>query len=169
MPRQYNRRYVERVIGPSIAYVPLTLDKRALIDSADTDLVDQFTWFAHHHHTGSFYAYSNTKGRNRTGLKLHRWIMGNPESQVDHINGDPLDNRRCNLRLVNASQNSKNARVRKDNSSGHKCIAKRGNKWRIQIQSEYGRYGRTCITLEEAINVRDYLLRELHGDFARIA
>lgn len=61
-----------------------------------------------------------------------------PSSQVDHINGDRADNRFCNLRLVNNSENQQNRRhARKDNTSstfmgvGFRSIT---GKWRARIQ-----------------------------------
>lgn len=47
--------------------------------------------------------------------RLHNIVMGKaPQDKplIDHINCDGLDNRRCNLRFVNHSQNGKNRRIR---------------------------------------------------------
>jgi hypothetical protein len=41
-----------------------------------------------------------------------------PDGEVDHINGDPTDNRLKNLRVVTLAQNRRNAARRKDNASG---------------------------------------------------
>lgn len=41
-----------------------------------------------------------------------------PDGEVDHINGDPADNRIANLRVVKGSQNSRNQKRRKDNKTG---------------------------------------------------
>lgn len=43
-----------------------------------------------------------------------RW----PDNEIDHINGDGTDNRRCNLREVTHSQNGKNQKLHKNNKSG---------------------------------------------------
>ena len=60
-----------------------------------------------------------------------------PTQQIDHINGDKMDNRFSNLRDVNTSQNKQNTRVaRIDNTSGmlgaHKCAGTQ--KWKAQIR-----------------------------------
>ena len=69
---------------------------------------------------------------------MHRLILGAKEGQcVDHINGDPLDNRKENIRICTLSQNSQNRRQRKDNTSGLKGVswAKREKKWVSYIRS----------------------------------
>lgn len=63
-----------------------------------------------------------------------------PEKDVDHINGDRLDNRWCNLRLVDRQTNLRNMGVRSDNSSGYPGVsfAKDRNKWHAYIGSSIG-------------------------------
>jgi hypothetical protein len=135
MPRQYTHRDPILVIGPSIAYLPLTQGFFTLIDSGDAHGVALYSWYSHRHHTGSVYVYGNTKGKDRTGLKLHRFLMGNPENLVDHINGNTLDNRRCNLRVATTSESVINTRIRADNASGLRglCFESESGKWLVQI------------------------------------
>ena len=55
--------------------------------------------------------------------KLHRLIMDAPNGMVvDHINGDPLDNRKCNLRICTQQQNSMNKVKSKSNTTGFKGV-----------------------------------------------
>jgi hypothetical protein len=75
-------------------------------------------------------------GESRTGSRLHRYVMDAPIGvDVDHINGDTLDNRRENLRLVTARQNQANSRKRKEASSKYKGVAWHpvSGKWRAYI------------------------------------
>lgn len=61
----------------------------------------------------------------------NRW----PENEVDHINGDPSDNRLCNLRHASRQQNGRNIKLRDDNKSGVSGVRwnKREQKWKAQI------------------------------------
>lgn len=83
------------------------------------------------------------------------WLMvtGEQPEQIDHINGDPSDNRFSNLRAVCKSQNMRNIRLRKDNSSGHVGVsrASKGNSWEVMLA---GRYLGSFPTKEEAIAAR---------------
>ena len=72
--------------------------------------------------------------------KAHRlawlYIYGNmPPYQIDHINGNPSDNRICNLREATQSQNQFNKKIGKNNSSGYKGVSwhKATQKWRVRI------------------------------------
>lgn len=67
------------------------------------------------------------------------YMLGNkPEGFVDHINGDPFDNRWENLRIVTSSDNSKNKQKPSNNKSGLIGVHwdSRGNKWKAQINSK---------------------------------
>jgi len=70
---------------------------------------------------------------------FHRWVVDAPPgSVVDHINGDKLDNRRANLRIVTNQLNQVNRkRLNMNNTSGHRGVrrsnASRKNPWLAQI------------------------------------
>ena len=59
-----------------------------------------------------------------------------PENQIDHINGNPLDNRIGNLRDVSSSQNARNRRLSKANKSGVPGVfwLKDRNRWWAKIR-----------------------------------
>jgi HNH endonuclease len=57
-----------------------------------------------------------------------------PENQIDHIDGSGLNNRIENLRDVTNAENQKNAKKRKDNTSGHVGVCRRFGKWVAHIQ-----------------------------------
>lgn len=81
--------------------------------------------------------YINTHGyiqETRTGLLLHRLVMNAPKGvQVDHINGDKLDNRRENLRLCDNTQNSHNQQRHVAGQSKYKGVRRNGKRWQAQI------------------------------------
>lgn len=105
-------------------------------------------------------------------LRFHRVAMkiDDPKVQVDHINGNRLDNRKINLRLCTNQENSMNKYENSNNSSGYKGVYfdKERNKWRGAIQ-----YNRKSIkspkrynTPEEAYQWYIEKSNELFGDYS---
>lgn len=114
--------------------IPLTRGKFALVDSDDYEKVTQYTWRC------TVYGYAVAyMGGGRKAPKyqpMHRFLLDAPRGvQVDHINGNPLDNRRSNIRLCTAAQNSQNTRKRKGTSSRFKGVYwhKAASKWMAYI------------------------------------
>ena len=112
--------------------------------------------------------YSGTKdGLN--GKLLHRIIMDDPEDLiVDHINRNPLDNRRDNLRIVSIQENSMNLNMRKTNKSGITgvCWDKNVNKWVAKITYKYKRIHLGCFdNLEDARKARKDAEMKYFGEF----
>ncbi len=101
---------------------------------------------------------------------LHRLIMGAQKGQiVDHINGNSLDNRKCNLRFATAKQNSVNSKARKNNLSGHKGVSWNVacRKWMAIIMNSGKRYYLGVFTHKDrAAMAYDRAALFLHGEFA---
>lgn len=103
--------------------------------------------------------------------RIHRYIMNCPKGmEVDHINGDKLDNRKGNLRICTHSENEANKGIQKNNASGHKDIywEKSTNKWNVKIKFNGKTYKKRFGTINEAINHRNKMIKIIHGEFARI-
>ncbi len=99
-------------------------------------------------------------------LKHGRW----PQASIDHINGDPLDNRPENLRECTHAQNMWNKRVYKNNKSGVKGVYwhKVVGKWVASIKRD----GKRIVAgyyhdLSEAADAVAKLREQFHGDFAK--
>lgn len=99
------------------------------------------------------------------------WMEGYWPDQVDHINGDPLDNRWVNLREANSSVNQRNAKLRNDNTSGHCGVSlhSASGKWlaRIGVDGRLKKLGAfkdkaDAIAARKAAEVR-YGYHENHG------
>lgn len=148
-------------------------DKVTIVDDEDYDKVmaaisEKSKWYAVNHNPSSKY-YAMNGGRDKS---VHRVIMDAPKGMdVDHINGDPLDNRKENLRLCTRRENCRNKKVRADSKSGFKGVYVRPNdRYQAYIGDpakksrhiNLGTYG----TPEEAARAYDKKAIELHGEYA---
>jgi hypothetical protein len=111
--------------------ISLTRGHVALVDDDDYELLSAFKW----HLDGSGYASRDAQiAGKRIKVRMHRVLTGlecGDKRQVDHINGNRLDNRRENLRIVLQSENLLNVRRHRDNKSGFKGVSlhKPTGKW----------------------------------------
>lgn len=104
--------------------IRLTKGYEATVDDGDYDRLAQYSWW---YHPGG-YAKTEVwdKDRKRSvGLYMHRLITNcPPDKQVDHINGNGLDNRKENLRVCSQYINQQNrTRLNKNNKSGFRGVS----------------------------------------------
>ena len=158
--------------GLEMKQIHLTKNKIAIVDDEDFDYLSKWKWC----YTNKGYAFrsqkrSETGSKKRKGVYLHRQLMGNPSQQVDHINGDTLDNRKANLRLANHSENMRNRKLQKNNTSGFKGVwfNKKRQKFIATIKiNGQSRTIKSANTAEEAAKAYDIKAKELYGSFARL-
>lgn len=112
-------------------FVPVASGHWMLIDERDQPMILRSSWSRH----TQGYAHARIAGRL---VYAHRLLMGlapGDRRHVDHRNGDKLDNRRCNLRVVpGAAANGQNRRGGRG-SSKHRGVTfvKATGKWRAQV------------------------------------
>lgn len=150
--------------------IPLTQGQHALVDDADYERVSQHKWHIKRYSGGLAYATGRPNGGERKVL-MHRFILNPPDGfEVDHINGDGLDNRRANLRVCSHAENQKNVKKPTTNTSGYKGVAwsKHHLRWKAEIRANGKRiHLGTFDTAEEAAAAYDTAAKQMHGEFAR--
>ena len=103
-----------------VYHVPTDSYYEIKVDAEDINKVMFKKWYINTpQNARTLYVANDTVG------KMHRYIMNVTDSSilVDHINRDGLDNRKCNLRLVNCSENKKNMSAMKTSTTGINGVA----------------------------------------------
>ena len=133
MPRQFTPRPAIYVIGPSIAYIPLSRGQFTCVDRGDANWLSTWSWYAEwNKNCRSFYPIRNTyDSGKRTKIRMQAQILGTKGRMVtgDHLNHNGLDNRRANLLKATAKQQRANQRRQTDLSERAKKQLRVGGKW----------------------------------------
>lgn len=137
-----------------------------LIDKDDLNKVKPYKWHIRKS-TGKLYAIATLPTGSRCGNKkihLHKLIIAS-NSIIDHINGNGLDNRKCNLRVVTPQQNTFN--MKKKKFIGVKKMPYKKVSYQAYIMKDYRHiYIGTYNTFEEAALARLIKEKELFGEYA---
>ena len=156
--------------------IKLTQGKYTIVDDADFEWLSSMRWFAYKSTHGLWYVARNNRHANNGEVymeKMHRLVMGLTKGDgkfVDHINGDTLDNRRANLRVVSNIQNMWNKGAQSNNRSGYKGVYRHSQtgKWVAQITHQRKTYSLGCFDApEEAHIAYKEKAIELKGVYAR--
>lgn len=160
--------------------ITLTKGYMTTVDDIDADLT-RYKWHAHIGNTGRVYArrtkYAN--GKKAGYFWIHRVIAERlfgglfiHGMDIDHIDNNPLNNRRENLRITTQGQNLQNSgtqkrQIQKGILKGAR-FHKRDHKWSssIKIDGKLIHLG-TFDTMEEAHDAYCEAARKYHGEFAR--
>jgi hypothetical protein len=154
-----------REASPAIGVVPLANGKYAYVDPEDFDRVMNHLWRTCVQRDVT-YAESAIDGHR---VRMHNFILGPVEGEIDHKDGDGLNNRRSNLRPTTHSQNIANQRMRKTNTSGYKGVSRDKKGWQVVIGHEGKQYRiGNFSTKIEAAQAYDNAARRLFGEFASL-
>lgn len=145
--------------------IPVGLRHQTIVDDSDFTLLNQFAWYVKESHKKVLYAVT---GRKKV-VCLHNLILLPPDGfEVDHIDGNGLNNIRSNLRLATRAQQCQNRGMFKNNSTGVKGVTQCGSKWRARILANHksislGTFG----TKEEAAEAYRQAAIKYHGEYSR--
>jgi hypothetical protein len=161
-----------------MATIELTQGMQAIVDDADVARLSGCTWWALKESGGLIYAGTRLPESGRAIVRLHRYLVGLPfgdSREVDHINGDGLDNRRVNLRICSRLENSRNRRKPANTSSRYLgvCWHVCAKRWTARIQpsvngkKKYTHLGYFDNEVDAALAYNTAATR-LYGEFARL-
>jgi hypothetical protein len=142
----------------------------AIVDDEDFEALSRYCWWK----AGTRKSYAQRReGKHGKTFYMAREIMHAPEHLwVDHINGDTLDNRKCNLRLCTKRQNTRHAvKKRHGVSSVYKGVSFRPElkkrPWMARIMTNLKQEHLGMFETEhEAAIAYNEAARKYHGEFA---
>jgi HNH endonuclease len=148
---------------PQVRRIPVGHGLFATVDAADYEEVRKYRWRAIRHGRN---AYAATRKNGRT-VYMHRMFMRPRKGYVvDHIDGNGLNNRRCNLRVCTPAQNLANKGPR-GGSSPFVGVYRSKDKWVAHVMCRGKHYYVGAFADEvAAAKARDRKAYELHGQYA---
>jgi hypothetical protein len=166
----YNRSLIHTK-KPVVIMATITLNDgtEAHVDPEDLPYLSQFRWTRLKKASGNSYAVRFSNGRT---IFMHREVAETPAGLVcDHISGEGLDNRRCNLRNITRAENNFNRRAHRNSTSRFVGVSwsSRYRKWVSQIGvCKQVLFLGAFDDEEEAARVRDCAAFGLWGELARL-
>jgi hypothetical protein len=101
---------------------------------------------------------------------LHRYILNYTGNDfIDHHNGNPLDNRKSNLRIATIQENNRNTIIKPNETSQYRGVRKYYNKWTATITNNYVKTSLGSFdTEEEAAKARDEATKNIFKGFGKL-
>ena len=143
---------------------------KAQVDEQDYEFLSRWKWKPQFSYNSVYAVRSGMVNGKRKHFAMHRQIMGFPILDVDHKDGNGLNNRRSNLRTATDGQNQANQTIRKQaKTSRFKGVSKRDRDkaWRAAIQINGARiYLGSFFEESEAAKAYDQAARKAWGEYA---
>jgi hypothetical protein len=144
----------------------------ALIDDEDYERVNQFKWCVYKNGKNLYAQRAILIEGVKSAQSLHRFIMNaqSADPQIDHKDGNGLNNQKLNLRFCTHGENMANSKPRIEKSSIYKGVLyhSRDKKYAVSIQHNKKRINLGYFDNEiDAAKVYDKKALELFGEFAR--
>ena len=160
------------ILESGLIKIFLTQNKWVVVNINDYGRIKGYHWCAMKN-SGNWYAMTHIPklgGGHKTKYMHQLLLPVDTEWEVDHIDGDGLNNRMSNLRRVNRQQNSMNRDIRKDSTSKIKGVYwhKSSGKWQsnIMIKGESIHLG-LFLSIDDAISARKAAEVKYFGEFSR--
>jgi len=159
--------------GYAFRRIKLTRGQYAIVDPEDFERLNQYKWHCSHRgYAKRAVPHAPAKGRQRL-VGMHQELCPVPEGMVvDHINRNPLDNRKANLRPATRRQNTWNRKLtRKTRKTRYTGIHwdKRSRKWEVLVRIDGRNRGFGAYADEvEAAKAYDRVAKQHRGEFAAL-
>lgn len=147
--------------------IELTQGRYTLVNDEDYEYLNQWKWCVN---SCNMVLRGTSKNGKQKSILMHRVIMQPPSDlQIDHKNGNRLDNRRNNLRICTQSQNCMNRKATTKGISGYKGVTQYidGERWiaRIEVENKKIRLG-LFNDIKKAALAYNKAAQKYHGEFA---
>lgn len=158
-------------LGEYIIGYTINNNTKFYFDKSDFDLINEFCWSDSIKKSGYVVLKAHVSDEQKTRYEiksstiLFHQLLGC--GWYDHIDRNPLNNRRSNLRPCTKSQNCANKGTQKNNTSGFTGVEFYKNRWRASIRFNNVRYYLgTFLNKDDAISARLRAEKEIFGEFS---
>lgn len=139
----------------------------SIVSIQDYETIRNYKWCAAKR-ANTHYAVARDR-KTKKNVLMHRILLNaKPDEQVDHRDGDGLNNQRNNIRKCSIFDNMQHTKFRKNNTSGHRGVQYRSDRgvWSARIMAKRRYISLGCFAKKEAAVMAYFdAAKKYHGEF----